>query len=100
MKVNWKYKNVSEFIGLKKENPFEGQLKNVDKKKILTEYDSFGLFFTDEIIENIRNESIFYYESKLKRENGILGIKKNIVKILFLGYISNMEFHLMIFLYL
>ena len=68
MKVNWKYKDVSEFIGLKKENPFEGQVKNIDEKNILTEYDSFRLFFTDEIIENIRNENIFYYESKLKRE--------------------------------
>ena len=80
MKVDWKYEDVSEFIGLKKENPFEGQVKNIDEKNILTEYDSFRLFFTDEIIENIRNESIFYYESKLKREKGILWNKKEYSK--------------------
>ena len=80
MKVDWKYEDVSEFIGLKKENPFKGQVKNIDEKNILTEYDSFRLFFTDEIIENIRNESIFYYESKLKRENGIIWNKKEYSK--------------------
>ena len=53
------------------------------------EYDSFRLFFNGEIIENIRYEIIFNYESKLKEKMVFHGTKNYLLLILMLIIIKS-----------
>ena len=56
MNIFWKYKNLKYFNGLEAKESFDEEIQNIDESEIKTEYDIFRLFYTDKILEYIKNK--------------------------------------------
>ena len=67
MSINWKFDNLDNYIGMSLQEDYNGK-PLIDK--IETPLDSFRLFFTDELLEKIAEDSNKYYHEKLQLQYG------------------------------